>query len=275
MGLDSSLVTQYSESNVFALQEADQANHERCDLTMPNLSLIAAQTDFGPEKKCLSCGTTRMGAGRRYCSKECRQQMAWVLSLSNGLLRAFNARYAAFSFDKRFVVLDVLPVWSGQISRFLCRRTYGKKPAEDLKRLILRSGDEWYRLVNNRASRSYASLCLLQKNHNMAIAPASIKPDERKRPRLSRQERESMKLLELKLEELFAAGHAARIKTAYKKLAKVHHPDVGGDAEEFKKLNEAHQQMLLWAEDPHFTRRKALADCWSYDGATNRWSPPI
>jgi hypothetical protein len=242
---------------------------------MPDFSLISVQTDFSGKKKCLSCGTFHIGAGRRYCSKDCRQQMAWVLSLANGLLRVFNARYAAFSFDKRFVVLDVLPVWSGRISRFLCRRTAGKKPAEDLKRLILQSGDEWYRLVNNRTSGSYASLCLLQRNHNKAVAPESIKPDERKRPRLSKQERESMKLLKLRLEELFSAAHTARIKTAYKKLAKVHHPDVGGDAEEFKKLNEAHQQMLLWADDPHFTSRKALVDCWSYDGATNRWSPPI
>jgi hypothetical protein len=255
--------------------EADSAIHERYDSTMPDFSLIPAETDFGAKKTCLSCGTTRIGTGRRYCSKECRQQMAWVLSLSNGLLRAFNARYAAFSFDRSFVVLDVLPVWSRQISRFLSRRTSGKKPADDLKRLILQSGDEWYRLVNNRTSRSYASLCLLQKNHNKAIAPESIKPDERKRPRLSRQERESMKLLKLKLEELFSAAHATRIKTAYKKLAKVHHPDVGGDAEKFKKLHEAHRQMLLWAEEPHFTSRKALTDCWSYDGATNRWSPPI
>jgi hypothetical protein len=242
---------------------------------MPTLGLIPTETPFGARKKCLSCGTPRIGARKRYCSMECRQQMAWVLSLSNGLLRAFNARYAAFSFDNSFVVLDVLPVWSRQISRFLSRRTSGKKPAEDLKRLILYSGDEWYRLVNNRASRSYASMYLLNRNHNKTIPPESIKPDERKRPRLSKRERDSMRLLKLKLEELFSAGHVNKIKQAYKQLAKVHHPDAGGDAEEFKKLNDAHRQMLLWAEDPHFTSRKALADCWSYDGATNRWSPPI
>jgi hypothetical protein len=50
---------------------------------------------------------------------------------------------------------------------------------------------------------------------------------------------------------------------------------MGGDDEKFKKLNAAHQQMLLWAENPHFTLRKALLDCWSYDGATNKWSPPL
>ena len=226
-------------------------------------------------RKCLSCGTDSMKARRRYCSKECRGQMLWVLSLSRGLLQVFNARYAAFSFGNNYVVLDVLPVWSREISRFLSKRRDGKKPAEDLKNLILQSGDEWYRIISHRNSRSYASLCLLRMNHNKRLAPESIKPHRKVKPRLSKRERESIRLLELKIEELFADGHAARIKSAYKKLAKIYHPDVGGDAEKFKRLNEAHQQMLLWAQNPHFTSRKALMDCWSYDGLTNRWSPPL
>jgi len=201
--------------------------------------------------------------------------MLWVLSLSKGLLVAFNARYAAFSFDQDFVVLDVLPVWSQEISRFLYKRPGGKKPAEDLKHLILESGSEWYRLVHNRTSRSYASLVLLKKNNKKDLNPKSIRPDNKLKPRLSRYERECLKLLELQIEELFSEGHAARIRSAYKRLAKVYHPDMGGDAEKFKKLNAAHQQMLLWAEKPHFTLRKALLDCWSYEGATNKWSPPL
>jgi hypothetical protein len=201
--------------------------------------------------------------------------MLWVLSLSKGLLISFNARYAAFSFDQDFVVLDVLPVWSQDISRFLYRRPGGKKPAEDLKNLILQSGNEWYRLVHNRTSRSYASLVLLNKNHKKDLNPKSIRPDKKLKPRLSRFERECLKLLELQIEELFSESHVAKIRSAYKRLAKVYHPDLGGDAEKFKKLNAAHQQMLLWSENPHFTLRKALLDCWSYDGATNRWSPPL
>jgi DnaJ domain len=200
--------------------------------------------------------------------------MLWVLSLSNGLLKAFNARYAAFSFDNEYVLLDVLPVWSRKISRFLRRRSE-KKPAEDLKSLILHSGAEWYSIIHNRNSRSYATLFLLSKNYTKRVAPDSIKPDQKMKPRLSKGERQSIKLLELKLEELFSDGHILKIKSAYKKLAKIHHPDMGGDAEEFKKLNAAHQQMLLWAEKPHFTLRKALIDCWSYDGVTNEWSPPL
>ena len=46
-----------------------------------------------------------------------------------------------------------------------------------------------------------------------------------------------------------------------------------GDEDQFKKLNDAHEQMLLWAEKPQYTTRKALQDCWSYDGFTSRWSP--
>ena len=184
--------------------------------------------------------------------------MLWVLSLSKGLLIAFNARYAAFSFDENFVVLDILPVWSQDISRFLYRRPGGKKPAEDLKNLILQSGTDWYRLVHNRTSRSYASLVLLKKNHKKDLNPKSIRPDKKLKPRLSRFERECLKLLELQMEELFSESHVAKIRSAYKRLAKVYHPDMGGDAEKFKKLNAAHQQMLLWAEDPHFTLRKAL-----------------
>jgi hypothetical protein len=224
---------------------------------------------------CLSCGTHEMGRGRRYCSKECRQQMAWVLSLSTGLLRVFNARYAAFSFTSGQVVLDVLPVWSSEISRFTHQRTKGKRPADDLKKLVLKSGGEWYGMIHSRKSKSYASLCILKKNHDCTITPDSIKPNRRVQPRLSKREKEYMKLLKLTASELLSEGHAARIKSSYRKLAKLYHPDVGGDAKKFREINDAQRQMLIWAECPQFTLRRNLSECWSYDGATNRWSPPL
>ena len=242
---------------------------------MPKSDIILSKTGTSKTGRCLTCGTNNIKTGRRYCTKECRQQMLWVLSLSKGLLRVFNARYAAFSFNKGHVILDVIPIWSKDISRFTRKRTSGKKPAEDLKRLLLEAGNEWYRMINNNNSKSYASLFLLKKNYNKRIAPESIKPDKKLRPRFSKQERESTKLLQLKMEELISDGHLSKIKSAYKKLAKVYHPDVGGDEEKFKRLSEAHHQMLLWAENPQFTSSKSLADCWSYDGSTNRWAPPL
>lgn len=225
--------------------------------------------------RCVSCGETNIKPRRRYCSDECRQYMLWVLSLSKGFLRIFNARYASFSFNNNHVILDILPAWSKDISRFTEKRTSGKRPADTLKDLILNSGSEWYEIIGNNNSQSYASLCLVKKSLDGTISPESIKPNSRIRPRFSKDEKESVKLLKLRIEELATEGQIPRIKSAYKKLAKVYHPDLGGDTEKFKRLNEAHQQMLIWARNPQFTSRKALFGCWSYDSSTNRWTPPL
>ncbi|MGD8387186.1 MAG: hypothetical protein PVG49_08585 [Desulfobacteraceae bacterium] len=240
-----------------------------------SLPLVPSRRGSRGKRRCLSCGTPDMNGGRRYCSKECREQMMWVLSLSKGLLRAFNARYAAFYFDDEHVVLDILPLRSGHISRFSCRRRGDRKPADDLKALVLQSGEEWHDLVSNHHSKGYATLFLLRRNHDHSLQPESVKPDCRTRPRFSRKERESMKTLNIGVNDLLSAQSVLKIKSAYKQKAKLHHPDMGGDAEDFRRLAEAHQQMLLWAKNPQFTSRKALTDCWSYDGFTNRWVPPL
>lgn len=225
--------------------------------------------------RCLSCGKRLIKPSRRYCTKECRQQINWVLSLSKGLLKTFNARYAAFSFTRSHVILDILPVWSKDISRFISERLPCNKPAEDFKGLIVQWGREWHHLVNNRTSGSYATLHLLQNNRQKDLDSANIKPSRRNRPRLSKYQNDCLKILKLQRGDLASDGLAFRVKTAYKRLAKRYHPDMGGDAEKFRQLNEAHKQMLLWTENPRFICRKALHDCWTYDSSTNRWAPPL
>jgi len=242
---------------------------------MSKLGLIRKGNTEIKERKCLACGRTGLGARRRYCSTDCRKQIMWVLSLSNGLLSIFNARYASFSFNRNYVILDILPVWSKEISRFTHKRTSGKKPADDLKKLILDSGSEWYSIIGDNNSKSYASLSLLKKNCNSTIPVGAIRPDNKKKPRFSKSEKTSLKCLRLKLEELISEEKTSKIKSAYKKMARIHHPDMGGDAEEFRKIKDAHEQMLMWAENPQYTSRKALADCWSYDASTNKWVPPL
>jgi len=225
--------------------------------------------------RCISCGGECENLRRRYCSVECRKQMLWVLSLSRGLLSILNVRYASFSFNNARVILDILPTWSKDISRFEKRRMPGKKPADDLKDLILESGTDWHRMIRNNTSRSYASLYLLKKNSNKKLSSRALKPDGNVKPKFSRQEKEAIRFLCMKPDDLITVGCVSRIKSAYKKMAKLHHPDMGGDAEKFKRLNEAHQQMLGWAENPQFTSKKALIDCWSFDSSTNRWTPPL
>jgi hypothetical protein len=230
-----------------------------------------------PAKKnaCRACGKVDIGARRRYCSNECLSYTQWVLSLSKGLLRALNTRYAAFSFTSDQVILDVFPIWSKHISRFSRTRTRGNKPAEDLKQMVLEFGRQWHEMVDNNRSMSYASLHLVNRNHQKSIALERIKPDRKSSPRLSKQETGSLNVLQLKRNDLANDGSKATIRAAYKKMAKVHHPDAGGNEDQFKKLSNAHEQMLLWAENPQYTSRKALQDCWSYDGFNSRWSPPL
>ena len=242
---------------------------------MAKLDIIKKNNTDVKKRKCLACGRTGLDARRRYCSSDCRKQIMWVLSLSKGLLSIFNARYASFSFNRKYVILDILPAWSKEISRFTHERTHGKKPADDLKKLILDSGSEWYSIIGNNNSKSYASLSLLKKNCNSTIPVRSIRPDSKRKPRFSKAERESLKCLRLKLEELISEENASRIKSAYKKMARIHHPDMGGDAEEFRKVKNAHEQMLMWVQNPQYTSRKALIDCWSYDASTNKWVPPL
>ncbi len=224
---------------------------------------------------CVACGKNDIGARRRYCSKACRSYILWVLSLSKGLLRALNTRYAAFSFTSDQVILDVFPIWSKHISRFKRNRTPGKKPAEDLKQMVLEFGREWHKMVDNNHSMSYASLHLVNQNHQKSISPERIKPNRNCSPRLSKDETGCLKILKLKRDDLSNDGSKATIKTAYKRMAKVYHPDAGGNEDQFKKLNDAHEQMLSWAENPQYASRKALQGCWSYDAFNSRWSPPL
>jgi hypothetical protein len=229
-----------------------------------------------PKRKyCISCGTDNLKPGRRYCSPECRQHTKWVLNLSEGLLRTFNARYAAFSFTTDYVILDILSVWSREISRFIHLRMPGNKPSQDLKNLILDSGRQWYAMLERRVSRSRAALHLLERSFQKNLDPESIKPESKTTPRLSRDETKYLKVLDLGRQDLASDDKHAVIRKAYKRMAKYHHPDVGGDTEKFKELSRAHEKMLMWCENPSYTCKKALQDCWSYDSATNRWSPPL
>ena len=131
---------------------------------------------------------------------------------------------------------------------------------DDLKKLILDSGSEWYAIIGDNNSKSYASLSLLKKNCNSDIPVRSIRPESKKKPRFSKAEKESLKCLRLKLEEIISEEKTSRIKSAYKKMARIHHPDMGGDAEEFRKVKDAHEQMLMWAKNPQYTSRKALIE---------------
>lgn len=226
-------------------------------------------------RRCLACGTEHIKPGRRYCSRQCRQKLMWVLSLSKGLLQTLNTRYATFSFTEHYVALDVMPTWSNGISRFVCERKSGYPPANTLKELVLEAGKEWYEKRSRRISRSFTSQSILEEKVEHSIKPDSIKPNTNRMPKLSADQKKALKHLSISMDRLVFGDYVREIKKAYREMAKVCHPDKGGDGERFKEINSAHELMIQWTSDPKFQSNSALPGCWSYNGYKNRWSPPL
>lgn len=228
-----------------------------------------------PKRRCVACGTEDMKPGRRYCSNECRQKLQWTLALSKGLLQTLNTRYATFSFTQDYVALDIMPTWSKSISRFVYARETGHTPALALKELILEAGTEWYAKRSNRISRSLSSQSILEAKVEQTIHPDTVKPAANRMPKLSAEQKKALKHLSIPVDALIFGDYAKEIKRAFRVMAKLHHPDTGGDGERFKEINEAHNSMSAWVESPRFQSNSALPGCWSYNGYKNRWSPPL
>jgi len=226
-------------------------------------------------RKCLSCGTENVQPGRRYCSMQCKQKLVWVLSLSKGLLQALNIKYATFSFTENHVSLDVMPAWSKTISRFAYKRKPGNTPANALKDLILEAGEDWHSKRNKKISPSLSSQLIINEKIEKKINPDSVKPDANITPKLSTDQKKGLKRLNITMESLVEGNHEREIKKGFWEMAKLYHPDKGGDGERFKEISNAHETLMQWAKNPQFRSNKALPGCWSYDGDKKRWSPPL
>jgi DNA-directed RNA polymerase specialized sigma24 family protein len=81
--------------------------------------------------------------------------------------------------------------------------------------------------------------------------------------------------LELSSDDLVPANLELKIKNAYRRQAKKHHPDLGGCQESFLKIQDAYEKLSQWAKRPTFIRQRGFPDKWFYQGANNRWIKPI
>jgi len=224
-----------------------------------------------PHNRCLSCGTTEKMGKRRYCSVECRQRLHHQLNVRTGLLRALNTRYATFYFNDWLLIMDVLPSDSSQIFSFMFPRSRNGKPAEDFSRMANELGNAWWGEARRTQRRYLASRHLLgQADHNHTRLDA-IKPLEIKKPALIGK---SVIHLQLSRSQLDDPQLIQIIKQAYRRQAKKYHPDQGGNPSMFRKIHEAYQQLVAWAENPTFVKRRGFPDKWFYDGYQNRWLQP-
>ena len=224
---------------------------------------------------CLACGENELPRGRRrYCSDKCKKRLEFALYIATGLVQTLRARYAAFSYTEDTLILDILPVGSSQISRFMWRRSKQKKVADDLLDMIEQAGREWYEMEEETSSRWWASQYLLDRTSRRDIPVSTVKPISKKTPQLNHKEKNALKVLELTKEQILAADAVQCVKSAYRRKAKLHHPDRGDTSNKFIEINEAHAELLNWAESPRFRSRTALVNSWCYDASRKRWVPP-
>ena len=182
-----------------------------------------------------------------------------------------NTRYATFYFTESVIILDVLPYGSPELFSYMFPRTLGLKPVDDFCTISNILGNAWWNERRRTNKRYLASRHVLERAKSKDAESASIKPLELKEPvRLAK----SLTFLKMKRADLNSAQLQRKIKTAYRRQAMESHPDVGGDAAVFRKLHQAYEQIIKWAENPVFMKRRGFSDKWFYDGSTARWIQP-
>ena len=227
----------------------------------------------GDKKKnqCLSCGTTENIGRRKYCSIDCRQKLRYTLDIRTGLLKALNIRYATFYFTDMMILMDVLPYGSNDIFSFIYPRSNNRKPAEDYRMMSAMLGNEWW-AEKNRTNKHYlASRHILnQAIRNEPKANCTV-PFEIKIPVVRES---SLTYLKLSKSELNSPELEKIIKSAYRIQVKKHHPDIGGKTDTFRKIHQAYLDLVQWAENPSYMKRRGFPDKWFYDDNKNKWIQP-
>jgi hypothetical protein len=226
----------------------------------------------GSKNRCLSCGTTENIGRRRYCSTECRKRLHYKLEVRTGLVRALNTKYATFYFSENIIVMDMLPYGSHDIYSFFYPRSPGKKPAEDFGHMADLLGDLWWAEKRRTNKRYIASHHVLEQAFRNKVPILSVKPIMIKVPSIRKT---SLTDLDINQYVLTSPDLQKIVKNAYRRQAKEHHPDLGGDAIKFRRIYQAYEELTSWSKNPTFTKRSGFPDKWFYDGNTNRWIQPL
>ncbi len=223
------------------------------------------------KNRCLSCGTTENIKNRRYCSVKCRQNLRQKLNMKNGLLQALNVRYATFYFSDTIIILDIVPNGIKEIFRYVSKRKEGNNPAADFSVMTNNMGEAWW-AESKRTNKKY-----LASQHVLKLATRHAISEGSQRPRLMRIpsiKSEVLNCLEIKKDDLNSHELKNIIKNAYRRQVKIHHPDMGGQAATFRKIYGAYKELIHWADNPIFTRRRGFPDKWYYNGESEKWVQP-
>ena len=223
-------------------------------------------------RRCLACGAILPPRNRRYCTMACPEYLLASLNRRTGLLQTLGTRYATFYFTNFAIMMDLLLYDSEQIFSYMLPRSTGKKPVEDFCELSNILGTLWWNERDRTKKRYMATRQVLDQACKLDAPVGTVMPVSFNVPSIRAG---SLIILELRSEDLAPANLELRIKSAFRRQAKKHHPDLGGSSETFLKIQEAYETLSNWARRPTYVRRKGFPDKWLYQGAYNRWIKPI
>lgn len=223
---------------------------------------------------CLACGRPLEKRRHRYCRPGCKEEFIFKLRWFNNLLRLLNTRYATFAFSQELLILNILPQGSEQeVHSYFYSRSSGKRPAQDINRMVFDLGSVWWGQKNQARSNSQASREVLRQGNKRMFPAQSVQPRQKYyAARISKQ----LTMLKLKSWELKDGEQAEeRIKSAFRNAALEHHPDHGGSNMKFRQIFQAYQDLLSWLQRPVFQHRQGLPAQWCFIAARNRWVTPL
>jgi hypothetical protein len=250
----------------------DAENYAADHFAMNDLVKISEVNGGRRINRCLSCGTTKNMGRRRYCSAYCKQRLGYKLDMRVGLVQALNVRYATFYFSDLLIAMDLLPHGYNEIFSFFYPRSFDKTPAEDFSHMADVLGKIWW-AEQKRTQKRY-----LASRHVLAQAirnPASLRPVRPLQTVVPTLRGASMTALKIEKADLNAPDLPRVIRDAYRRQVKIHHPDMGGNAETFRKIHQAYEDLLHWSKNPTFARRRGFPDRWFYDGNRCKWIHPV
>jgi len=222
-------------------------------------------------RTCICCGVELSGRKRRYCSKDCRGLLDFALSWLKNLLLPLNTNYATFAFTESVLIINILSFYAKEVSTFYYRRLPGMTPAEGLKEVCKTLNKEWYEKSQESRSRRAASEHLLEIGIKDYIPRDNVMPISiNSNTEINRK----LTYFNLSLEDL-ESYPLEKVKTAYRKEAKRHHPDYGGNPVDFIHISEAYKDIIAFMKNPTYRTRIGLPGKWSYDGSNRKWSAPL
>ena len=171
------------------------------------------------------------------------------------------------------MVLDILPYNEPGIFSFLYLRDKKKTPAEDFSTMSNILGNSWWQEKKRTRKTYLASRHVLSTADRKSTAVEALKPNEIKIPSLKGGGK-SLVHLKLSKSDLDRPELKKLIKSAFRRQARKHHPDFGGGAAPFRRIYQAYEDLMAWAEAPTFLRRSGFPDKWFYDGEKHRWVQP-